>query len=150
MLLRVKKKKLLLCIEAYGVMNINYLIEHLADDNIKAIDNILNMYITLLKKQPKDNFSGCMTNNIMSEIGSINKVIINATAKAFKNLLDVIELAVQKAQKEGDISSSLGSKAVTELIHSTFFGVLTRTKSTRDDQKAISTMSLLIKSPKTI
>ncbi len=108
------------------------------------------MYITLLKKQPKDNFSGCMTNNIMSEIGSINKVIINATAKAFKNLLDVIELAVQKAQKEGDISSSLGSKAVTELIHSTFFGVLTRTKSTRDDQKAISTMSLLIKSPKTI
>lgn len=145
-----KEHFLLSCIQSYGVMNASYLSELLTDNNRKAIDNILNMYITMLKKQHKDNFSGCMTNNIMSEIGSLNKVISDATAKAFESLLDVIEPAVQKAQKEGDITSSIDSKAVTELIHSTFFGVLTRIKSTKDDLKAISTMTLLIKSLETI
>jgi TetR/AcrR family transcriptional repressor of nem operon len=145
-----KENFLLSCIDSYEIMNVSYLTEHLAEEHKNAIDNLLNMYITMLKKQPKDNFSGCMINNIMSEIGSLNNVIGNATAKAFESLLDVIVPAVQKAQKEGDISPCLDPKEVTDLIHSTFFGVLTRAKSTRDDQKAISTMTLLIKSLKTI
>jgi TetR/AcrR family transcriptional repressor of nem operon len=145
-----KENFLLSCIESYGVMNTGYLVKQLAIDKGKAIDNILKMYITMLKKQPKDNFSGCLTNNIMSEIGSINKVIGNATANSFESLLNVIEPFVQKAQKEGDISSTLSSKEVTELIHSTFFGVLTRIKSTMDAEKSITTMTLLIKSLKSI
>jgi TetR/AcrR family transcriptional repressor of nem operon len=145
-----KENFLLSCIESYGVMNTGYLVKQLAIAKGKAIDNILKMYITMLKKQPMDNFSGCLTNNIMSEIGSINKVIGNATANSFESLLNVIEPFVQKAQKEGDISSTLSSKEVTELIHSTFFGVLTRIKSTMDAEKSITTMTLLIKSLKSI
>ncbi len=145
-----KENFLLSCIEVYGAMNTNYLKNQLNDNKRKAIDSLLNMYVNMLEDQPKQDFNGCMTNNIMSEIGSINEAVGNATAQAFESLLDVIEPVVQKAQKEGDISSSLNSKSVTELVHSSFFGILTRVKSTKDYQKAISTMTLLIISLKTI
>ncbi len=145
-----KENFLLSCIEAYGAMNTNHLTNQLNDNKRKAIDSLLNMYVNMLEDQPKQDFNGCMTNNIMSEIGSINEAVGNATAQAFESLLDVIEPVVQKAQKEGDISSSLNSKSVTELVHSSFFGILTRVKSTKDYQKAISTMTLLIISLKTI
>lgn len=145
-----KENFLVSCIKAYGTMNSNYLIKLLSNNKINSIDNLSNMYTTILVDQPKMNFNGCMMNNMMSEIGSMNDVVGNATAVAFDDLLDVIEPTVQKAQIEGDISSALNSKSVTELIHATFFGILTRTKSTKDNQKAISTMTLLIKSLKTI
>jgi TetR/AcrR family transcriptional repressor of nem operon len=145
-----KENFLLSCIEAYGNMNTNYLKEQLSGDKTKAIDRILKMYVAMLGDQPNMNFKGCMTNNIMSEIGSINEVVSSATADAFNSLLEIIEPVVQKAQIEGDISSSLNSQSVTELIHSTFFGVLTRAKSTKDHEMAISTMTLLIQSLKTI
>jgi len=145
-----KENFLLSCIEAYGNMNTNYLTEQLRDHNKKAIDKILNMYVTMLENQPNLNFTGCLTNNMMSEISSVNELVGNATARAFDNLLDVIEPMVIKAQLEGDISPSIDSKTVTELIHSTFFGVLTRAKATKDNKKSISAMTLLIKSLKTI
>lgn len=145
-----KENFLIACISNYGAMNTKYISRLLSNDKKKAIDRLANMYVTMLENQTKNNFSGCMTNNIMSEIGSINDVASDATSQAFENLLTVIEPVVQKAQKEGDISSSLNSKSVTELIHSTFFGVLTRVKSTKDYQKAISTMTLLLNSLKTI
>ncbi len=145
-----KENFLVSCLKAYGTMNSNYLIKQLSNDKRKSVDNLTSMYTTMLRDQPSMNFNGCMMNNMMSEIGSMNDVVGNATTLAFDDLLKVIEPSVQRAQKEGDISSALNSKSVTELIHSTFFGVLTRTKGTKDDQKAISTMTLLIKSLKTI
>ena len=145
-----KENFLMACIETYGVMNTKYLKEQLSDTNTKAIDRLLHMYTTLLENQPKKQFIGCMMNNMMSEIGSLNVRVSNATGAAFEDLLQVVEPEVKKAQIEGDISSSLSSKAVAELLHSSFFGVLTRIKSTRDYENGVSTMDLLIKSLKNI
>lgn len=145
-----KEGFLLLCIEAYGSINIKHLDKELNDNKGKAIDLILNMYIRLFEDQPSMNYIGCMTNNMMSEIGSYNEVISKATAHAFENLLDIIEPVVQEAQKNGDISSQINSKSATELMHTTFFGALTRAKSTKDYKNGINTMTLLIKSLKSI
>ena len=144
-----KENFLLSCIEAYGAMNANYLNEQLNHDDKRAVDRILSMYVTMLGDQPNMNFIGCLMNNMMSEIGSANKIVSEATSHAFEQLLNVIEPVVQNAQMEGDISSTLNSKSVTELIHTTFFGALTRAKSTKDHQNAIATMTLLIQSLKT-
>lgn len=145
-----KENFLLACLETYGIANVNHLKALLRNDKRPAIDRILNMYVSMLEFQPKKDFTGCLTNNMMSEIGSVNEVVGAATAQSFENLLDVIEPVVQKAQMEGDISISLNSKSVSELMHSAFFGVITRTKSNKDSQSAIATMTLLIKSLKTI
>jgi hypothetical protein len=73
-----------------------------------------------------------------------------ATANAFEDLLNVVEPAVREAQKDGDIAAELHPKSVTELIHTTFFGALTRAKSTKNHQNGIDTMTLLFKSLKTV
>lgn len=143
-----KENFLLACIEAYGIMNVNYITVPLNKKGVKAVDRILNLYIHMFESQPNKNFIGCMTNNMMSEIASINEKIGQATAQAFGNLLAVLEPVVQEAQKEGDISKSVNSAAITELIHTTFFGALTRAKSTKNPQIGIDTMTLLIKSLK--
>ncbi|MFT5512210.1 MAG: TetR/AcrR family transcriptional repressor of nem operon [Bacteroidia bacterium] len=145
-----KENFLLACLNSYDVANVAHLTALLRNDKRRAIDRILNMYISMLEFQPKKDFTGCLTNNMMSEIGSINDTIGAATAQSFENLLDVIDPVVQKAQIEGDISSSLNSRSVSELIHSAFFGFITRAKSHKDNQSGITSITLLIKSLKTI
>ena len=147
---RSKENFLLACIEAYGVMNVNHLEKELSGNSEKAIERILNMYVRMFENQPGMNYTGCMMNNMMSEIGSSNEVIRKATAIAFENLLNVVEPAVREAQKDGDIAAELNPKSVTELIHTTFFGALTRAKSTINYQNGVDTMTLLFKSLKTI
>jgi TetR/AcrR family transcriptional repressor of nem operon len=144
-----KEKFLLSCIESYGHTNVNYLKKEL-NSKEKAIDRIQNMYISMFKNQPNMNYIGCMTNNIMSEVGATNEVVSQATAVAFENLLNVIEPAVQEAQADDDISSTISSKYIAELLHTTFFGALTRAKSSKDFKTGINTMTLLIKSLKSI
>ena len=145
-----KENFLLSCIESYGTMNVKHLDKELNGDKEKAIERLLNMYIGMFENQPSMNYIGCMMNNMMSEVGSSNEVISKATAVAFENLLDVIKPVIQEAQKDGDISSEIDSKSATELIHTTFFGALTRAKSTKDYKNGINTMTLLIKTLKPI
>tara|TARA_B100000809_G_scaffold138675_1_gene136297 strand:- start:1952 stop:2533 length:582 start_codon:yes stop_codon:yes gene_type:complete len=144
-----KENFLLNCIESYATMNTKYLLQLLNNENGKAIDRLLYMYVHMLENQPEIDFCGCMTNNMMSEVGAINNAVSNATAKAFDRLLVIIEPSVIEAQKDGDISPTLNTSAVTELLHTSFFGVLTRAKSTKDHQQGITTITLLIKSLKT-
>jgi len=145
-----KENFLLSSIRAYGAMNVKNLEKQLNHTNEKAIDRLLNMYKNMFENQPKKNFTGCMVNNMMSEIGSSNELVVKATADEFENLLIVIEPVVQEAQGDGDINPSVDSKSVTELIHTTFFGALTRAKSTKNIKQGIETMTLLIKSLKII
>tara|TARA_B100000809_G_scaffold266794_1_gene331635 strand:- start:8398 stop:8871 length:474 start_codon:yes stop_codon:yes gene_type:complete len=145
-----KENFLLLAVRAYGDMKVDYLKKQLNHQNEKAIDRILNLYIGVFKNQPVQNYIGCMNNNMMSEIGSSNELISKTTAFEFEKLLTVIEPVAQEAQKNGDINASINSKSITELFHTTFFGALTRAKSTRDHTQGIATMTLLIQSLKTI
>jgi TetR/AcrR family transcriptional repressor of nem operon len=145
-----KENFLLSCLDTYGTMNVNFLNTQLNNTKEKAITRISNLYIGMFNAQPKKNFSGCMTNNIMSEIGSHNHVISQVTDKLFGNLLDAILPIIREAQYEGDITRVIDATAIAELLHSSFFGALTRAKSTKNPQVGIATMTLLIKSLKTI
>ncbi|MFT5250515.1 MAG: TetR/AcrR family transcriptional repressor of nem operon [bacterium] len=144
-----KENFLLSCIEFYGYMNVNHLTKEL-NSKEKAIDRILNMYINRFKNQPNINYIGCMTNNIMSEVVAANEVVSQATAFSFENLLNVIQPAVQEAQDDDDIFSAISAREIAELLHTTFFGALTRAKSSKDFKTGINTMTLLIKSLKSI
>lgn len=129
-------------------MTVNHLSKKLNHHRSKAIDRLIAMYENMFDMQPKNNYTGCMINNIMSELGSTNQLIGEATAIEFDNFLSVIEPIVTEAQKDGDLNTSISSSAITELLHSTFYGSLTRAKSTREFNHGKQTMSLLINSLK--
>jgi len=143
-----KENFLLSCLESYKTINVEYLKELLKEDERSAVNRILGMYIHMLEALPNQNFAGCMMNNMMSEVGSLNNKVAKITEQSFNSLLEVIEPVVIEAQEEGDIKKSIDSSSITELIHTSFFGILTRTKSTKDTSKAIHTITTLINSLK--
>ena len=143
-----KEQFLLTTITAYGEITINHLNKKLNHNKNKAIDRLLGMYENMFDMQPGNNYTGCMINNIMSELGSTNEIVSKATAIEFERFLSIIEPVVAEAQKDGDIINSVNSLAITELLHSTFYGALTRAKSTREFNHGKETMTLLINSLK--
>lgn len=109
----------------------------------KAIDQLQEFYAVMLKAQPKLNYMGCMVNNMMSELGAINENVAMATSKGFEKIIAAVEPCVKRAQKEGDIDPKYDSKEIATLLHSTFYGVLTRAKSLGSNKKGFKTMELL-------
>ncbi|MDI1355972.1 MAG: TetR/AcrR family transcriptional regulator [bacterium] len=110
---------------------------------VKAIDQLQDFYNVMLKMQPKMNYMGCMVNNMMSELGAINEKVADATCKGFEKIIGAVEPCVKRAQKEGDINPDYDSKEMAALLHATFYGVLTRSKSLGSNKKGFKTMELL-------
>jgi TetR/AcrR family transcriptional repressor of nem operon len=118
-------------------------------DKISAYNRLLQFYVGMLEVQPKVNFMGCFINNIMSELGAANERVGLASTQAFDKFLDAIEPTVKEAQENNEMNASLDARQITELLHSTFYGSLTRAKSSKNYEQGISTIQLLFNNLKT-
>ena len=129
-----KENFLLQGLKAYGEITVTRLTSQLSKENNKprAIDRLKDLYDSMFDAQPKVNFMGCMVNNMMSELGGNNPKVGSAAAIEFNSFIRAIEPSVKEAQEDGDLLSSIDSKTLTELLHSTFYGALTRAKSMQD------------------
>lgn len=115
----------------------------------KAIDKLKQFYFTMLEFKPNVNYMGCMVNNMMSELGTLNEKVAMATKKGFESIINAVEPRVNQAQKEGDLNSEYDSLELATLLHSTFYGVLTRAKSLGNYENGMKTMNLLFENLKT-
>jgi len=133
-------------ISAYGEFTVAYLTSKLSNKSEKAIDRLRELYDSMFQYQPKIKYSGCMINNMMSELGGINRLVGDATATEFTHFIETIEPSVVEAQKDGDLNPNIDSNSMAELLHSTFYGALTRAKGLQDFTKGKETMEILINS----
>lgn len=142
-----KENFLLNGLKVYGEMTVKRLKFQLSKENgkPKAIDRLTDLYDSMFDAQPKVNFMGCMVNNIMSELGSNNHTVGSAASIEFNSFITSIEPCVKEAQIEGDLILLIDSKTLTELLHSTFYGALTRAKSVQDHNQGKLMMQTLIK-----
>lgn len=125
-----KEQFLLTTIERYG----NFIAEHLQSqltDKQKPFDRLLTLYKGMLESQAENNHMGCFVNNTMSELGALNVSVASTTSEQFDKFLNVIEPTVREAQLNQELIDSIDSKMLTKIIHTTFFGVLTTSKSTK-------------------
>ena len=122
--------------------------ELLKPSDTKAISRLHNFYDGMFDIQPKMNNRGCLVVNMMSEMGTQNTLVRKATVVEFNNFIKTIEPTVKEAQKEGDLRRDINSKTLTELIHTTFLGSLTRNKGLKSNKEGKKTMTLLINSLK--
>lgn len=143
-----KENFLLKGLIAYGELTVKRLTTQLSKENNKsdAISRIIDLYDSMFDAQPKNNFMGCMVNNIMSELGSNNKTVGNAASIEFNSFINAIEPCVKEAQTNGQLTNSIDSKTLTELLHSTFYGALTRSKSVQNHEQGKIIMQTLINS----
>ncbi|MFD2033595.1 TetR/AcrR family transcriptional regulator [Belliella marina] len=126
-----KENFLLAVIEAYGNLISNHLQKQLSDPSVPPIDRLYNLYTDMLLVQPESEYRGCLVNNMMSEMGALNPAVAEIASAQFEKFVNIIEPTVLQAQQNGELDSSLNSKLMTEIIHTTFFGILTRSKSTK-------------------
>ncbi|MBK8489716.1 MAG: TetR/AcrR family transcriptional regulator [Saprospirales bacterium] len=139
-----KENFLLEAISTYGQNQVRYIHGKLdSTGEVKAIDRLKNFYLRMLEYQPEVNYMGCMINNMMSELGAINELVGKATSIEFARFVEAIEPTVKEAQQDGDLTPHISSEKMTELIHTTFYGTLTRAKSLSSAEKGIETMHLL-------
>jgi TetR/AcrR family transcriptional repressor of nem operon len=118
-------------------------------DKTSAYERLLRFYVDMLEVQPKVNFMGCFINNIMNELGAANEKVGLASTQAFDEFLDAIEPTVREAQQSNELNASIDARQITELLHSTFYGALTRAKSSKNYQQGINTLQLLFTNLKT-
>jgi len=143
-----KENFLLKGLIAYGEMTVKRLKFQLSKEHAKplAIDRLSDLYDFMFDAQPNNNYMGCLVNNIMSELGSTNAGVGSAAALEFNSFIEAIEPCVKEAQEDDDLTISIDSKTLTELLHSTFYGLLTKLKSDHDYKHAKIIMHTLIKS----
>jgi TetR/AcrR family transcriptional repressor of nem operon len=141
-----KENFLLRGLRVYGEITVERLKSQLSKENTKplAINRLKDLYDSMFDAQPKNNFMGCMVNNIMSELGSNNPTVGIAASIEFNSFIEAIEPCVKEAQMDGDLTLSIESKTLTELFHSTFYGLLTRAKSIQDQKQGKLIMQTLI------
>jgi len=145
-----KEQFLIKAILLYAKTNVARIKTQLQSDNkLSAYERLLQFYINMLQVQPKINFMGCFINNIMSELGAVNEKVGLSTTKAFDEFMEAIEPTVLEAQQNHELKSDMNARQVTELLHSTFYGALTRAKSSKNYEQSIRTINLLFYNLKT-
>ena len=140
-----KEQFLLTTLEAYGDLIETHLGSQLQKGNTKAFTKLKRLYKSMLESQEENNFKGCLVNNTMSEMGALNQTVSNLTAIQFERFVKAIEPTVREAQIQGDLDKAIPSSQLSEIIHTAFFGFLTRSKSANSD-----TATLMIKFLNTI
>lgn len=123
-----KEQFLLKALESYGDLIEAHLQNQMSKNGSSAFDRLTTLYKDMLKAQPDNGFRGCLVNNTMSEIGALNVQVANVTAHQFQRFIDAIQPAVREAQQDGSFDSNIDSRKLSEIIHTAFFGFLTRAK----------------------
>ena len=130
-----KENFLLLCLSKYSEKGRKIISDLLARNmELPAIQRLQNFYVDFLQLQTKVNYSGCLLNNTLSELGNGSTVIGKAADIHLETILTTIEPTVIEAQNEGDITQQLASKKIVEILHLTLFGVLTQAKGKNELQ----------------
>lgn len=137
-----KEDFLIATLNFYADMILAHLKNHLEDEKLNAFDRLVSLYKNMLVAQKKNGYKGCYVNNIMSELGTLNDSVSELLDIHFDRFLKVIEPTVKAAQINGELTDAVNSYQLSEIIHTTFFGFLTRSKSTRKSSHLLMTSFL--------
>lgn len=137
-----KEQFLLFTLEAYGDLIVDYLQNQLSNLKSKAFDKLVTLYSGMLIAQPENSFKGCLVNNMMSELSALNLKVAKISANQFGRFIKVIEPFVLQAQQDGDFDPNIDTTQLSEIIHTTFFGFLTRAKNSNTHTGRLMTLFL--------
>ena len=124
-----KEQFLLATLEAYGDLIVAHLQNQLSNTKSRAFDKLVALYGGMLIAQSENGFKGCLVNNMMSELSALNLKVAKISANQFRRFIEVIEPFVRQAQQDGDFAPNINTTQLSEIIHTTFFGFLTRAKN---------------------
>lgn len=138
-----KENFLIQALKKYGDVNAERLTKQLSDKTISPTKRLIDLYDFMFEVQPQNQYTGCMVNNIMSELGVNNSIIAETTKDEYSKFLEALIPCITEAQEREELNGEITALQIAELLHSSFYGILTVLKGDKDVEKAKNTMYLL-------
>jgi TetR/AcrR family transcriptional repressor of nem operon len=116
----------------YGDYSLDLLASVFEDKSLTPMERIEKFYSFVGEANQEDECSsGCLVNNLSSEVGGINLEIGRKAEEQFQKWTIYIAETIEEGQIKGEIIDTYSAKELADYLHQNFFGALTRMKSTR-------------------
>ena len=124
------------CISAldyYGDSQLEYMRNILMNAGSSPVDRLNVFYTSLIQKYSQEKvLSGCLIHNISNEAGGLNEGLAEASNRNFNKWINILARVVAKGQAVSEIRNDMGALEIAEYLHSSFYGMLSRMKATRN------------------
>jgi TetR/AcrR family transcriptional repressor of nem operon len=88
---------------------------------------------------------GCLLVNTVNELSHRDKNVSKAVLIAFRNVENVIRLAVEQGKKEGTIKTAVSTETLVDYIITNISGLRTMVKSGADKARMASVVNIIMK-----
>ncbi len=120
-------------IRQYGETNTCWMRDFFEDCTLSPIECLKSFYAMMMNLNEEDEYSGgCLVNNMSVEVGRQNDIIGSEANTHFVGWLNVLATVIEKGQEANEITIEFSALELAEYLHAGFYGVLSRTKVTRN------------------
>ena len=120
-------------IQHYGKGNCHWIKDQLEAFEGSALEALKSFYATLIAMNEEDQYAGgCLVNNMSMEVGRNNDTLGTEANEQFLSWLQVLAPVIAKGQEEAQITNRFTPLELAEYLHAGFYGVLSRSKVTRN------------------
>ncbi len=142
-----KENFLLETLNYYRVKNNSFLTELFeSKTQLPAVQRLEKGYKKLLDLHVECGNKGCIVNSIMVECAGTNPVIAEATQEHYDKMIATIQVSVEQAQKENGLNPNIDPKTLTELLQSSFYGILNRQNGREETESGKELIQILFQS----
>lgn len=119
-------------IDHYGDQQLEFMKRYLKDRELSPLMRLKKLYQKWIDINKHEKIkSGCLVNNISNEIGGLDEKLAIATDRNYNKWLNLIARIIAKGQSVEEIRNDIGALELADYLHGSFFGMLSRMKSTR-------------------
>ncbi len=120
-------------IHQYGENNKCWMEDFFENCDLSPIECLKSFYSFMMNLNEEDKYSGgCLVNNMSVEVGHRSDVIGAEANLHFVGWLNVLAMEITKGQDAGEITKNFSALELAEYMHAGFYGVLARTKVTKN------------------
>ena len=119
-------------IDHYGDQQLEFIRIRLKDSKLSPINRLKKLYKDWIEINKQEEIkSGCLVNNISNEIGGLDDKLAAIADRNYNKWLNLIARIIAKGQSIEEIRNDIGALELADYFHGSFFGMLSRMKSTR-------------------
>ena len=132
--------------------SIDFYQQSLVDEIYKSLSNsrtskafLKQLLENVIAEAASKKKKGCLLVNTVNELSHRDKTVSKAVLIAFRNVENVIRLAVEQGKKEGTIKTAVSTETLVDYIINNISGLRTMAKSGADKARLTSIVNIIMK-----
>ncbi len=132
--------------------SIDFYQQSLVDEIYKSLSNsrtskafLKQLLENVIAEAASKKKKGCLLVNTVNELSHRDKTVSKAVLIAFRNVENVIRLAVEQGKKEGTIKTAVSTETLVDYIINNISGLRTMAKSGADMARLTSIVNIIMK-----